>query len=271
MIAQVRRWLPGYGLVLVVDGGLAAIKLGHQCNNYGVTYVTRLRLDAGLYDFPGEQPKSKRGPKPQKGQKQPILKQRLTDPATTWQTVLIPWYGGQIRQLEIATGTALWYTPRQKPLPLRWVLVRDPLGKLAPSAFLSTDLTASPEQILHWAVLRWNLEVTFQEARAHLGLETQRQWNDLAIARTTPALLGFFSFVTLLAFLLTGGQPLPFQTTAWYRKQEATFSDVIAFVRHYLWTHMNYMQSPTSDRHPPISEDFEDLQHFLANLLCHAA
>lgn len=271
MLAQVRRWLPGYRLVLVVDGGLAAIKLGHQCNTYNVTYITRLRLDAGLYDFPGEQPKGKRGPKPQKGKKQPTLKQRLTDPSTVWQTVLIPWYGGRIRQLEIATGTALWYTPCQKPLPLRWVLVRDPLGKLDPSAFLSTDLTVAPEQILRWAVMRWNVETTFQDARAHLGLETQRQWNDLAIARTTPALLGLFSFVTLLAFRLSDGKPLPVQSSAWYPKQHAAFSDVIAFVRHYLWTHMNYMQSPISDRHPPISQDFEDFQHFLTYLLSYAA
>jgi hypothetical protein len=260
MVAQVRRWLPGYRLVLVVDGGLAAGHLGHQCQQYDATYLTRLRLDAGLYEFPGEQPKSKRGPKPKKGKKQPTLKQRLTDPALLWQSLRLPWDGGQMRDLEIATGTALWYTPGQLPLPLRWVLVRDPHAKLAPAAFLCTDLTVTPAQLLQWVVMRWSLEVTFQEARAHLGMERQ----DLAIARTTPALLGLFSFVTLL----TDGNPLPIQSSAWYHQREASFSDVMAFVRHYLWSHINTMQSPLLPRHAPISHDW---QSFLKAFLSPAA
>jgi hypothetical protein len=229
-----------------------------------VTYVSRLRLDAGLYDFPGEQPPGKRGRKPLKGKKQPTLKQRLIDPTTVWQTVCLPWYGGRVRQLDIATGVALWYSPRPKPLPLRWVLVRDPCGQLDPAAFFATDLNVSPHQLLQWVVMRWNVEVTFQEVRAHLGVETQRQWNDLAIARTTPALLGLFSFITLLAHHLSHGQALPTQSTAWYHKREATFSDVIAFVRHYVWTHPNLMQSPISPRPTPISDTW---QPFLVDLL----
>ena len=99
------------------------------------------------------------------------------------------------------------------PLPIRWVLVRDPQGKFEPQALLCTDLTVEPVQILEWFVLRWRLEVTWQEARAHLGMETQRQWNELAIARTTPALLGLFSMVTLLAGQLAQEHMLPVQTS----------------------------------------------------------
>src|SRR5690606_13638800 len=105
------------------------------------------------------------------------------------------------------------------------------------------DLSLTPEQILGFFIGRWGLEVTFQEARAHLGLETQRQWSDLAIARTTPALLGLFSLVTLLAQQLCQGQPLPVRQTAWYHKREATFSDALALVRRYLWTHMQWVDS----------------------------
>src|SRR4051794_13654591 len=79
------------------------------------------------------------------------------------------------------------------------VLVRDPSGEREPEAFLSTDLTAKPEQILGWFVSRWRMETTFQETRTHLGVETQRQWSDLAILRTTPALLALFSLVTVWA------------------------------------------------------------------------
>ena len=270
MIGQVRRWLPERQIVLVVDGGLAAIKLGQRCLGYAnpVTYVSRLRLDASLYDWPGPQPKGKRGPKPKKGARQPSLKARLHAPATVWRTMTIDWYRGERRTLDIATGTALWYTPGQDPLPLRWVLVRDPLGKLLPAAFFATDLDATPEQILAWVIMRWGIEVTFEEAREHLGLETQRQWSDLAIARTTPALLGLFSFITLLAHRLILDGPLPVRSAAWYTKTEATFADVIAFVRRYLWTHTEFVQSQGQTGPVPISAA---VLHGLIDLLCYAA
>jgi len=142
------------------------------------------------------------------------------------------------------------------------------LGKLLPAAFFATNLNATPEQILAWIVMRWGIEVTFEEARTHLGLETQRQWSDLAIARTTPALLGLFSFITLLAHRLNPDQPLPVRSAAWYAKSEATFSDVIACVRRYPWTHTEFVQSPAETGHVPISAT---CLHGLVDLLCYAA
>ncbi len=270
MMSQVRCWLPARQLVLVVDGGLIALKLGHRCLSYAhpVTLVARFRLDAQLYDWPGAQPPGKPGQKPQKGKRQPSLKQRLEDPKTAWQTIKMPWYGGLMRRLEIVSGTALWYTRGEKPLPIRWVLVRDPLGKLEDAAFLCTDLEVSPEQILQWYVMRWNVEVTFEDARAHLGLETQRQWSDLAIARTTPALLGLYSLLVLLAQHLLKGNSLPVQTTAWYTKREAAFSDVIAFVRRHLWLHTEFAHSPIQARPVPIPDP---VLRGLVDLLCYAA
>jgi hypothetical protein len=246
MISAVRRWHPDSAMVLVTDGGLCAVKLGVRCGNLPnpVTWVSRLRLDAALHDWPSPQPASKPGPKPKKGKRQPSLQARLDDLQTVWQTLSIAWYGGKTRELDIVTGTSLWYTPSFTPLPIRWVLVRDPDGKFKPTAFVCTDLQATAEQILRWFIMRWGVEVTFQESRAHLGLETQRQWSDLAIARTTPALLGLFSLISLFVFSLTGNRPLPTRTAAWYTKPEPTFSDAIAFVRFYLWTHMESTHSP---------------------------
>jgi hypothetical protein len=246
MVCVVRRWQPKSPLVLVTDGGLCAIKLGLRCARlaHAVIWVSRLRLDAALYDWPGPQPESKPGPKPKKGERQPSLQTRLDDPETRWQQLTLNWYGGKCKTVDIVSGTSLWHTSGFDPLPIRWVLVRDPAGKLDPTAFLSTDLDAQPQQILNWFIMRWGMEVTFQESRTHLGLETQRQWSDLAITRTTPALLGLFSLVTLLAACLTKNQPLPVRTAAWYIKSEPTFSDAIAFVRYYLWTHMEFTRSP---------------------------
>jgi hypothetical protein len=237
MVCLVRRWLRGRVLVLVTDGGLTAVKLGLTCGalRQPVTWVSRLRLDACLYDWPGEQPQGKRGPKPKKGERLKSLQARLDDPCTVWDKTEIDWYGGRQYTIEYVTGKTLWHTPGFDPLPIRWVLVRDPAGKYKATAFLCTDLTADPLQILQWFILRWNVEVTFEEARAHLGLETQRQWSDLAIARTTPAILGLFSLATLLAHQLTKEKPFPVRTSAWYVKKEPTFSDALAVVRRHIW------------------------------------
>jgi hypothetical protein len=139
------------------------------------------------------------------------------------------------RDVEVATGTALWYRAGVPPVAIRWVLIRDPEGKFDPQALLCTDQNADPAQIIAWFVLRWQLEVTFHEVRTHLGVETQRQWSDLAILRTTPALLGLFSLVTIFAHQLLGDQPFPIRQAAWYSKAKPTFSDTLAFVRQHLW------------------------------------
>ena len=247
MIRLVRRWHPTRALVLVVDGGLAAVKLGLTCASFvcPVIYISRLRLDAALYAPPTPQPPGKRGPKPKKGPRQVALALRVHDAQTVWEKKRIAWYGGEQRDVEIATDTALWYTPGYAPLPLRWVLVRSPLDEFKPCALFCTDPTATGWEILRWFILRWNVEVTFEEVRAHLGFETQRQWSDLAIARTTPVLLGLFSLVTLLAHRLTDQQPFPVRQAAWYHKAEPTYADAIALVRHHLWTSMKFTNSAT--------------------------
>ena len=144
------------------------------------------------------------------------------------------WYGHSERQLDILSGTALWYHPG-KQVPIRWILVRDAAGEFEPQAFLCTDQAADPLDILRFFVRRWSVEVTFAELRRHLGVETQRQWSDLAIARTTPCLLALFSLVTLWATSLAARGLVQPKRAAWYAKPTITFSDALAAVRRELW------------------------------------
>jgi hypothetical protein len=123
------------------------------------------------------------------------------------------------------------------------VLIRDPQERFKPQALLSTHLEQTCEQMLAWFVRRWTMEVTFEDARAHLGMETQRQWNDQAIARTTPALLSLYSIMTLTAHLLIEKGATCVRSTAWYRKTRPTFSDAIALVRRQLWDHIHFSTS----------------------------
>ena len=236
MIVQVARWLPGRHLVIVADGTYSVLDFLVKVSRLPqVSAITRLRLDACLYDPAPAREAGTRGRTALKGKAQPKLSQRLSDPSTQWEKHILSWYGGTTREMEIATGTALWYQSPVPPVAIRWVLIRDPAGQYEPMALLCTDQQAQAAQIVEWFVLRWSLEVTFHEVRAHLGVETQRQWSDLAILRTTPALLGLFSLVTIFAQQLLDGQAFPIRQATWYSKALPTFSDTLAFVRQHLW------------------------------------
>jgi hypothetical protein len=179
-----------------------------------------------------------------KGARRPSPQQALDNRKTKWTKIEIDnWYGGQKREVKVYTETAVWYCCRNLPVPTRWVLIRNRLGEFDPQAPLSTNLDHTPLQILSWFVRRWRMEVTFEEARAHMGIDTQRQWNELAIARTTPALFRLFSIVTLMADQLIKGEVKPVRTAAWYEIQKPTFADAIAIVRRCLWSNCHFSTS----------------------------
>jgi hypothetical protein len=240
LVTRLERWFPGRPILLVGDGNFMAIELVERCQQARspATLVTRMRLDQALYAFPEPKPKGRRGRQAKKGARQISLKQRLSDPHTGWQWVTLAWYGGGSRRVALATGVALWYTPRHDPVPVRWVLVR-PLPRaphpFKPAALASSDPRLSAREIVQRYLARWNIEVTFAEIRAHLGFETQRHWSTRAIGRMTPCLFGLFSLVVLLAKRLHPEQ-LPGREMSWYVKQEATFSDALAAVRRHLWS-----------------------------------
>src|SRR3954469_5859845 len=271
MLLQLRRWLPERSIVVVVDSGYAALDfLGGLANRrYAITCITRLRLDAQLYApapprYPGQIGRPRR-----KGKRLPSLRQRITDRRTRWQSITVPhWYGAGPRPIQVATGTAVWYRVSLPVVPLRWVLIRDPQRQFRTQALLCTDLGVSPAQVVQWFVLRWQLETTYAEVRAHLGVETQREGSDLAIARTTPCLLALFSLITLLASELHQRGKLPLRSSAWYRKTQLTFSDTIAAVRQQLWSSLPFGRSPKE--RDPIKIPRLFFQH-LTEALCYAA
>lgn len=270
MVLQVRRWLPRRTLVVVADSSFAVISLLGQLRQLAnpITLVTRFRLDAALYEPAPPRRPGQQGRPRLKGARLPTLVQRLQDARTVWTRVTIPnWYGESQRVVEIVSGTAVWYHVGKSPLPIRWVLIRDPQGKFRAQALLCTDLQALPEQILLWFIRRWQIEVTLQEVRTHLGVETQRQWSDLAIVRTTPALLGLFSLVTLLAHSLTQGGTLPMRQAAWYAKPLPTFADALAAVRRQWWCHLGF---PTSRAETDMGKAPYFLWHHLTEALCYA-
>jgi hypothetical protein len=188
---------------------------------------------------------------------------------SVWSSATVAqWYGSGARQVEVASATAVWYHTGLPAVPLRWTLIRDPQGRFTTQALLCTDLTATPEQILAWFVLRWQVEVTFEGARRHLGLETQRQWSDRAIARATPALLGLFALVILLAEQRLSQAPVTSRPAAWSRKDHFTFADALALVRRELWAHQTCRLSADGTDAVKVPRG---LLERLTDTLCYAA
>ena len=245
MALQARRWLPKRFLVIVADSSFAVIELLWQLRQLKnpICMITRFRMDAALYE-PAQAAPGKIGRPRKKGQRLPTLEKVAEDQQTRWKRLKVhEWYGEKQRLIEITSKTAVWFHSGQSPLPIRWVIVRDPKKIFKTQALLCTDPNVSAEQIIQWFVRRWQVEVTFHEVRTHLGVETQRQWADLSILRITPALLSLFSVVTLLAHVHAQKQKLPVQQTAWYTKPLPTFSDALSLVKQTLFAQQHFQTS----------------------------
>jgi len=239
LLLLVRRWHPKRGIVAVADSTYASLKLLDRCRRLSnpITFITRLRLDAALYEpaplrYPGQLGRPRL-----KGSRLPNLSEIAEEPDTIWKSIAVAnWYGEAQRSVEVVSRTAIWYSTGLPAVPLRWVLIRDPHEEFETQALLCTDLEADPERIVSWFVRRWQMEATFQEVRCRLGFETQRQWSDLAIRRSAPALLSLFSVVALLAHRLMPSRSTEVvRRAAWYDKSHPTFTDALALVRKELW------------------------------------
>ena len=250
MLVCLRRWLPERDLV-VCDGGYAKREFLRHCQGMSkpVVVVTKLRKDASLYQPAPPRRPGQIGQPRVVGARLPNPTAVLDDPATQWTPYRMDPLPRHRFRRQYRHGRARF--GRGAVVPRRAAAPSHTLGRLryleerrGPYALLCTDTEAEPLRILQWYLLRWQVEVTpyqvrgrlFEELRAHLGMETQRQWSERAIARTTPALFGLFSVVTLAADILIEqrGGMAP-RTTAWYDKTSPSFADAIALVRRHPW------------------------------------
>ena len=271
LLLVLRCWYPERGIVAVADRAYASLKLLDRCRKLRkpIIFVTRLRLDAALYESAPVRRPGQIGRPRIKGERLPNLSVVAEDPATVWKlTTIANWYGSGERIVEVASATAVWYSTGLFAVPVRWVLIRDPRGEFKTQALLCTDLETDPQKILSWFVMRWQLEVTFQEVRRHLGFETQRQWSELAIRRTTPALLGQFSMITLFAHRQMTQAARTFRRAAWYHKAHPTFADALALVRKDLWAGATFYGLPVDTETVKVPKAFMER---LTDALCYAA
>ena len=236
---QIISWLGRIGkdlqrsIYLTGDGSFATLELFMNSQQSGIGLIARMKLNARLYHLPpAEYPKNKRGPVPPVGERLLSMEKRLTDKTTKWEKVTFShWYGNSNKQMLMTSGVAIWRKSNTLLVKVKWVLLKDPAGKLEPVLLACSDFEVNAKQMVCFFVRRWRVEVTFAEVRRHLGVETQRQWSDLAIERTTPCLMALFSIVCLFANSLNGCQKVQPNHAAWYKKKGVTFSDVLTAVR----------------------------------------
>jgi hypothetical protein len=275
----IARWCPGRLLVMVGDGAFASLGLFRALRDDTVC-VARCRMDARFFNAPPRE-KGRKGRPRVVGTRQLTPRTRSIRKATRWVRMTIPGWraedGAMDREVDVTTGTALWNS-HGITLPVRWVLTRDPARRAETRAFVCSEPRRSALEILTWYAMRWASEVTFAETRRHLGIETQRQWSDLAIHRTTPLLFGLFSLVTLWASELAAKTgKLPVLGAAWYKKPDPTFADCLAVVRRILWAEEAMSpilwrdDFPTWRSRARTAEKPRPLQQRLAELMSYAA
>jgi hypothetical protein len=275
MVMQLVRWAPAIPFILVGDGAFACAKLAWTCFKYNIALVSRLKMNARIYALPMETPACKRGRKSKKGQRLISFKEMLKMEDLPWEEAEIAGYDGKKKKVKYLTNTSMWGADGFCPIAIRWVLVKDPTEEMDPLPLMSTDVNLTAIKIIELYVDRWGLEVTFFEVREHLGVETQKQWSDKAIARTTPILMSLYTMVCLIGHRLNEETPLITEKAAWYDKKTITFSDLLKAVRVVLWKDNLFFRKEFSD--PSIQIQLQDeglkesIRDFLVRILMQAA
>ena len=264
IILQIRRWLgKNREIVIVADSAFCCREICKTCIKHNVIFCTQLRLDASLYDFPPTR-KSGRGRPRVVGKRLPNLETLVNDKKQKWVRLSAPWYSGKTKNLDVLTGTCLWYHNSVGGVPIRWIITKDPNGENKPIAILVTDFRICAEQAIAFFVGRWPIETTFQEINQHLGLETIHTWSDTSINRTAPTIIASYSLACLIvneSIIETGAEITP-QTTSWYEKETVTFSDVMVYLKLLILNKKYFSQ--WSKKRMCEKIDIQDLFHLIA-------
>jgi hypothetical protein len=232
LLAILLRRFPSRRFVFVGDAGYGTHEVARFCHarRDRLSLVSKLHPDANLVE----------PPPPYAGKGRPrvtgaaLPKPRQAAACARRRRAVVRWYGGGTRRVSVVSGAGHWYKSGHGLVPVRWVCVRDLDGTHRDEYLYSTDPSFSPEAVVGHYAWRWNIETTFQELRAHLGLETTRGWCRRTVLRAAPCLFGLYSVVALLFAALPEAERSG--PVRWPGKAVVTFSDALSAVRRWLWS-----------------------------------
>jgi hypothetical protein len=240
LVSALLHWFPDRRFVLLGDGGYASHALAASCHRHRrrLTLVSLLHPRAHLCDEPPPRKPGQLGRRRIRGDKLPHPEDVVAaTPAGARAAATVGWYGGKDRRVELVTATAHWYKAAEGLVPVRWVFVHDAEGTHRDRYFYCTDPSLAAAEVVTLYTTRWSVEVTFQEAKQHLGFASTRCWSERSVLRAAPCLLGLYTVVALWfhrACRGAGRTPAPL-AYAGYAKAEVTFTDALAAVRRSLW------------------------------------
>jgi hypothetical protein len=235
LLARLIRWFPNHRFIFVGDTGYGTSETARFCHKRRrqLTVVSKFYRDAALYEPPPPRTHRTLGRPRVKGQR-PASPQEVVAKTAERTRLMVAWYGGGTREIEVVTGTGHWYRIGEALVEVRWVYVRDGTGAHGDEYFFTTDLSMCPKRIVECYTQRWSIETTFQECRAYLKLESPRGYGQPTVLRFTPCLFGLYTVVVLLYLQL----PHPSSTLRavfWRGKATGTFSDMMTCVRRAVW------------------------------------
>lgn len=268
VVKQIRRWLPNRKIILTADNEFATAEIALSCKKQKIAFVSRLKHNARLFNFPIQ---NRLGRPRNKGARLPSIESVTNSLDINWEPTEVNWYGGVRKTVQLYSGTCLWHVMAYSstPIPIRYVIIKNSKDNSKPVLLMSTDTELDPAEIIETYVERWNIEVTFQETREHLGVETQRQWSDKAIARSTPILFALYSLVILMGDSLIGERKIDIEQTAWYAKSRVKFSDILRGIRKEILEKLYFCKGWVSDETDEKSPS--DIAEVVKNLFLNAA
>ena len=233
LLAVLVRWYPVRRFRVSLDGGYATHALARFASHHQrqLTLVSRFYSDANLYELPPL--KAGSVGRPCKKGKKALTPAQIVARSKA-QRMTVTWYGGEKRRVEVVSNVGYWYKGGVGLLPVRWVFVRDLTGTHRDEYFFTTDCRLVPKFIIETYTERWSLEVSYEEARAYVGLGSTRCHSQSSVEREAPFLFGLYSLIVILYSLLPMSEQHHYQLS-WVGKQTTTFSDVITTVRRCLW------------------------------------
>jgi hypothetical protein len=264
-VLVLRRWFPQRHFIVAADGGFASHNLTSRmvCLASKTTYVSRFYANAALYDPPPPVRYKANGKRATAGRSRVKGDKRDTPAQVVAKTrerprLVVSWYGGEDRLVEVVSGTGYWYKAGQGLVEVRWVYVHDLSGTHRDEYFYSTEESMTAVQIIETYTQRWNVETTFQEMRSYIGLETTRGWQKETVLRAAPCLFGLYSVVVCL-YLLAPEKYRAKGGVRWPGKQHVTFSDAIRVVRQWLWVEWVFSTAGQKQAFTNLPEDFQEV------------
>lgn len=271
MLRKVCRWFPDKTFIITGDGGFASLELTQFCESKPqLALVSRLRKDAQFYSLPPRKQRKKKGRPSLKGKRLSSPQEEVKNKKrnnSKWKIITIPWYGGTTKSVHCFYNQALLYQPGKGIASIAYVIVFNPADESF-ETFFTTDLSFSPKEIIRLFVERWSIEVTFEEARRFLQIESTRNRKKESVTRSFPFLLGLFSFISLWYFQHIKDHKETILQEPWYQKTEPTFADAITTIRAELWRTSIFSMSTKNDNMIKIAGSFVE---FITESLARAA